>query len=39
MIKKTWFYDHWILTKGDITITCDDSELNETLKELEEMEN
>lgn len=41
MITKQWIVEsgvgHWLVSKGDVSLTCDDSELNDTIAELEEM--
>ncbi len=38
MITKTWIDEqgegHWEVSCGDITVSCDDNELSEVLKEL-----
>lgn len=38
MITKRWVIEngegHWEVTNGSITISCDDSELRETIDEL-----
>lgn len=42
MIEKKWipnsWYGHWQVTNGTVTVNCDESELEETIKELEENE-
>ena len=41
MIVKRWIVEHgighWVVSKGNISISCDESELNDTIRELEEM--